>query len=147
MQLLVQSCLDPSRANEIFSVPKRWIFTLPKLYATKIKVDYSMPKNWGHHYYDQRETIQYLEVYVGMRPLLGRHIMLAHHQPELQKKKSLVEKEKRRGRRWQCWTSIGTGEHIKWYNQSFSLQVKCRQFVYGVHLYMSECLQTRSVSQ
>ena len=42
MQLLVQDCLDPSRATEIFSVPKRRIFALPrKLYATEIKVDYS----------------------------------------------------------------------------------------------------------
>ena len=31
MQLLVQNCLDPSRATEIFSVPKRRIFALPKI--------------------------------------------------------------------------------------------------------------------
>ena len=31
MQLLVQNCLDPCRATEIFSVPKRRIFALPKI--------------------------------------------------------------------------------------------------------------------
>ena len=31
MQLLVQNCLDPSRATAIFSVPKRRIFALPKI--------------------------------------------------------------------------------------------------------------------
>ena len=31
MQLLVQNCLDPSRATEIFSVPKRWMFASPKI--------------------------------------------------------------------------------------------------------------------
>ena len=42
MQLLVQNCLDLFRATEIFSVPKRQIFALQKLYATEIKVDYSI---------------------------------------------------------------------------------------------------------
>ena len=37
MQLLVKNCLDPSRATKIFSVPK-W-----PMYATEIKVDYSIP--------------------------------------------------------------------------------------------------------
>ena len=31
MQLLVQNRLDPSRATDIFSVPKRRIFALPKI--------------------------------------------------------------------------------------------------------------------
>ena len=31
MQLLVQNCLDPSCATEIFSVPKRRIFAIPKI--------------------------------------------------------------------------------------------------------------------
>ena len=31
MQLLVQNFLDLSRATEIFSVPKRQIFALPKI--------------------------------------------------------------------------------------------------------------------
>ena len=31
MQLFVQNCLDPSRATEIFSVPKRRIFAFPKI--------------------------------------------------------------------------------------------------------------------
>ena len=42
MQLLVQNCLDPSRATEIFSVLKRRILTLPKIVRnTEIKVDCS----------------------------------------------------------------------------------------------------------
>ena len=40
MQLLVQNCLDPSRATEIFSVPKRRKFALPKIVRYQIKVDY-----------------------------------------------------------------------------------------------------------
>ena len=44
MQLLVQNRLDidPSRATEIFSVPKRRIFALPKIVRYWIKVDYGM---------------------------------------------------------------------------------------------------------
>ena len=42
MQLLVQNCLDPSRATEIFSVPKRRIFALPKIvrYRNKSGLQY-----------------------------------------------------------------------------------------------------------
>ena len=43
MQLFVQNCLDPSRATEIFSVPKRPIFALPKIvrYRNKSGLQYS----------------------------------------------------------------------------------------------------------
>ena len=37
MQLLVQNCLDPSRATEIFSVPKRQIFAFPKIVRHRSK--------------------------------------------------------------------------------------------------------------
>ena len=42
MQLLVQNCLDPSRATEIFSVLKRQIFSLPKIvrYRNKSGLQY-----------------------------------------------------------------------------------------------------------
>ena len=42
MQLLVQICLDPSRATEIFSVPKQRIFALPKIvrYRNKSGLQY-----------------------------------------------------------------------------------------------------------
>ena len=42
MHLLVQNCLDPSRATEIFSVPKRRIFALPKIvcYQNKSGLQY-----------------------------------------------------------------------------------------------------------
>ena len=47
MQLLVQNCLDPSRATEIFSVPKRRIFALPKIvrYRNKSGLQYSTAKS------------------------------------------------------------------------------------------------------
>ena len=43
MQLFVQNCLDPFRATEIFSVPKRQIFALPKIvrYRNKSGLQYS----------------------------------------------------------------------------------------------------------
>ena len=43
MQLLVQNCFDPSRATEIFSVPKRRIFALPKTvrYRNKCGLQYA----------------------------------------------------------------------------------------------------------
>ena len=44
MRLLVQNGLDPSRATEIFSVPKRRIFAFRKLHDTEIIVDYSILK-------------------------------------------------------------------------------------------------------
>ena len=37
MQLLVQNCLDPSRATEIFSILKRRIFALPKIVRNRSK--------------------------------------------------------------------------------------------------------------
>ena len=46
MQLLVQNCLDLSHATEIFSVPKRRIFALPKIVRHRNKVDYSMMLNF-----------------------------------------------------------------------------------------------------
>ena len=56
MQLLVQNCLDPSRATEIFSVPKRRIFALPKIvrYRNKSGLQYMVqgetktPNIMGH---------------------------------------------------------------------------------------------------
>ena len=44
MLLLVQNCLDPSRATEIFSVPKRRIFALPKIvrYRNKSGLQYAV---------------------------------------------------------------------------------------------------------
>ena len=43
MQLLVQNCLDPSHATEIFPVPKRRIFALPKIvrYRNKSGLQYT----------------------------------------------------------------------------------------------------------
>ena len=41
MQLLVQNCPDPSRATEIFFVPKQRFFLYQKMYATEIKADHS----------------------------------------------------------------------------------------------------------
>ena len=48
MQLLVQNCLDPSRATEIFSVPKRRIFALPKIvrYRNKSGLQYTTTGMW-----------------------------------------------------------------------------------------------------
>ena len=37
MQLLIQSCLDPSHATEIFSLPNRRIFSLPKIVRNRNK--------------------------------------------------------------------------------------------------------------
>ena len=50
MQLLVQNRLDPSRATEIFSVPKRRIFALPKIvrYRNKSGLQYAVNPLWGH---------------------------------------------------------------------------------------------------
>ena len=44
MQLLVQNCLDPSRATEIFSVLKRRIFALLKIvrYRNKSGLQYTL---------------------------------------------------------------------------------------------------------
>ena len=49
MQLLVQSCLDPSRATEIFSVPNQRIFLKPKIvhYRNKSGLQYPRTrKSW-----------------------------------------------------------------------------------------------------
>ena len=42
MQLLVQNCLDPSRATEISPYRNGEFSLYRKLYATEIKVDYSI---------------------------------------------------------------------------------------------------------
>ena len=51
MQLLVQNCLDPTRATEIFSVPKRRIFALPKIvcYRNKSGLQSYSPFNFSFH--------------------------------------------------------------------------------------------------
>ena len=41
MQLLAKTCLDPSRATEIFSITNLQIFSLPKVVRYRNKVDYS----------------------------------------------------------------------------------------------------------
>ena len=48
MQLLVQKCLDPCCATEIFSVPKRRIFALPKIvrYRNKSGLQSCMYRHW-----------------------------------------------------------------------------------------------------
>ena len=58
MQLLVQNCLDPSRATEIFSLPKRRIFALPKFvrYRNKSGLQYALhAEGIGVHLYKERD--------------------------------------------------------------------------------------------
>ena len=60
MQLLVQNRLDPSRATEIFSVPKRRIFALPKIVRYRNKTGLQYP-SWVNSLIVQKTMVWPLE--------------------------------------------------------------------------------------
>ena len=63
MQLLVQNCLGPSRATEIFSAPKRRIFSLPKIvrYRNKSGLQYvptlTSQTQWYYYLKDKEKIL------------------------------------------------------------------------------------------